>query len=77
MSQDKKRTVEQDKRRILRAVTKRVPLTGREVGVKLNDLYPGEGYLDARSFGRAIGQLVAEGNLVKSGAASRPKYAKA
>lgn len=72
-----KKTVEQDKARILRAATKRVPLTGRELGVKMNDKYPGCGYLDSRTFGVALGQLVRDGKLVKSGALSRPKYAKA
>lgn len=52
------------------------PQTGRELAVKLDKRYPGNKYDDARTFGRAIARLLRTGTIVKSGARSRPKYAK-
>lgn len=69
-------TRDQTKSRIMRAVTK-TPMLARDLGAKLDKRHPDEGYADARTFGRPLGELVKEGRLVKSGAASRPKYAKA
>lgn len=60
--------------RILRVATVK-SLLASELGDKLRVKYPGE-YADNRSFGRALGRAVEEGKLLKSGSASRPKYAK-
>lgn len=65
------------KKHILSCLTKRSPLTGRELGQKMDDKRPGNGYSDARTFGRALGELVGEGAVTKHLPASRPKYTKA
>lgn len=69
-------TIDETKKRILRVATK-TPLTGKELLEKLNTKHPDQYNGDARSIGRPLGALVKEKALVKSGAASRPKYAKA
>lgn len=69
-------TRDQTKKHILRAATKS-PMLARDLGARMDKNNPGNGYADARTFGRPLGELANEGKIIKSGPKSRPLYAKA